>query len=44
MHSCQIGTLYKTFTVPEAHKYEQNKTRTTDAHYEQMNTNRRCRN
>ena len=25
-------------------KYEQNKTTTTDADYEQMNANRRCRN
>ena len=32
LHSCQILTLYyNTFTVPEAHKFKQNKTRTTDA-------------
>ena len=32
-----------TFTVPEAHKYEQNKT-TTDTDYEHTNMSRRCRN
>ena len=30
LHSCQIWTLYNTFTVPEAHKYEQHKMRTMD--------------
>ena len=44
MNSCQIWTLYNTFTVPEAHKYEINKTSTTDTDYEHMNTSRRCRN
>ena len=38
LHSCQIWTLYNTFTVPETHKFEQNKTRTTDSHYEHVNT------
>ena len=33
-----------TFTVPEAHKYEINKTSTTDTDYEHMDTSRRCRN
>ena len=30
LHSCQIWTLYNTFTVPRTHKCEQHKTRTTD--------------
>ena len=38
VHSCQIWTLYNTFTVPEAHKSEQNKTKTTDTDYEHINT------
>ena len=38
LHLCQIWTLYNTFTVPEAHTYEQNKTGTTDASYEHINT------
>ena len=44
MPSCQIWTLNNTFTVPEAHIYELNITRTADKDYEHMNTSRRCRN
>lgn len=29
-------TLFKTFTVTKAHKYEQNKTRTTGTYYEHI--------
>ena len=32
----QIWILCNTFTVPEAHRYEQNKTGTTDTDYEHM--------
>ena len=34
---CQIWTLYKTFAVLEADKYEQNKTGNTDRDYEHTN-------
>ena len=44
MHPCQIQTLSNTFTVPERHKYETNKTSTTDTDDKYMNTGRRCRN
>ena len=37
LHLCQIWTLDNTFTVPEVHKYEQNKTVTTDTDYEHIN-------
>ena len=37
LDSCQIWTLYNIFTVPGAHKFEQNETRTTDADYEHIN-------
>ena len=33
LHLCQIWTLYNTFAVLEAHKYEQNKTGNTDTDY-----------
>ena len=36
LHSCQIWARYNTFTVPDAHKYEQNKTGTTDTGYEHI--------
>ena len=39
-----MNTLYNTITVPEAHKYEINKTSTTDTDHEHMNTSRGCRN
>ena len=32
----QIWVLYNTFTVPEAHRYEQIKTGTTDTDYEHL--------
>ena len=35
---------YNTFTVPVAHKYEINKTSTTETDYEHMNKSRICRN
>ena len=37
LHLCQIWTLYKTFAVLEADKYEQNKTGNTDRDYEHTN-------
>ena len=37
LHLCQIWTLYNIFAVPEAHKYEQNKTGNTDRDYEHIN-------
>ena len=36
LHSCQILTLYNTFIMPEAHKFEKNKTGTTDTDYEHL--------
>ena len=36
LYSCQIWTLYNTFTVPEPHKFEQNKTRATGTDYEHL--------
>ena len=39
LHLCQIWTLYyNTLAVPEALKFEQNKTRATDTDYEHVNT------
>ena len=43
MHFWKIWTLYNTFTVPEAHKYELNKARTTDKDHEHMNLSRRSK-
>ena len=37
LHLCQIWTIYNMFTMPEAQKYEQNKTVTTDTDYEHIN-------
>ena len=36
-----MNTLFNTFTVTKAHKYEQNKTRTTGTYYEHIYTIRR---
>ena len=36
LYSCQIWTLFNTFTVPESHKFEQNKTRATGTGYEHL--------
>ena len=44
LHAWQIKAAYNTFTVPEAQKYEKNKTITTDTQYEHINTFRRCSN
>ena len=33
LHSCQIQTFITHSTVPEAHKYKQNKTGTTDTDF-----------
>ena len=37
LHLRQIWTIYNTFTMPEARKYEQNKTGITDIDYEHIN-------
>ena len=37
LRSYHIWTFYNTFTVPQAHKYKQNKTGTTDTDYEHKN-------
>ena len=44
IHSWQIKEAYNTFPVPEAQKYEKNKTTTTDTQHEHLNTIRRCIN
>ena len=44
MHMPDMNTLYITHSQCLAHKYEQNKTRTTDTDYEQMNASRSFRN
>ena len=37
LHFHKIWTIYNTFAVPEAHKYEQNKAGTTNTDYEHIN-------